>query len=765
MTGRFGGASTSTENRTYKRDRDGRFSSGGGGGGVRQALADAKDIDRLNAAAKAETRRITGRRYGIDIDMTGSDLQTAKEHAEGILRGLEKYPRANLAQVDVRQLADNVYAHANGNHIVFNSTFASSAGRKRYEDSLAESVKGWDEGLQTYGISDRKIAGFHTRNSGTPIAVGLHEFGHVVDIATTYRRSDSAVHEITRKLTEREQRKQTLPGTPINGSDDFVQRTVSTYARTNQTELIAEAFTDVMVNGSGASGLSKGIVGALDAEYNKMFPPANLLAILARTYTRDKQGRFSGHGGIRQSLQDAKTTEEVAAVLKSEVSGVLGHEVKVGLAGLDVDTARIHAEGVLRGAEAFPTAQLRLVKTYGPDSPFGHYGGMQPEAFAVTVGGRDIYFNTDYGHVEHYSREMDLATHLAGTPGDLTRVAVHEFGHVVNGTVPGANLAALQQAKQATGGGSRSALVRGEISKYASKNSSELFAEAFMDVVSKGDDASDLSHAIVAAAARGGGTSNRMAGPRNAAQDVDLSGLQAEFERQLDALLRRWTDITAAQRAQIVDQVRVAVTSNDLAALARLHVSTAEAAQTLTEAMAQIALDAARAMVNEAADQGVRIDPVASDTAPFMATATAVTALLAEGLTNSGGREALRLWSPSTSGEQVAAAVDEHLSGLSDTFVRDNLGGAMMAALTAGRTNTMLAAPSAAIYASEYMDRNTCKPCRRINGKWLGNSDDPDIVAKIEAVYPNGGYRDCLGGVRCRGTLISVYRPDQVLGP
>jgi hypothetical protein len=256
-----------------------------------------------------------------------------------------------------------------------------------------------------------------------------------------------------------------------------------------------------------------------------------------------------------------------------------------------------------------------------------------------------------------------------------------------------------------------------------------------------------------------------MAGPRNAAQDVDLSGLQAEFERQLDALLRRWTDITAAQRAQIVDQVRVAVTSNDLAALARLHVSTAEAAQTLTEAMAQIALDAARAMVNEAADQGVRIDPVASDTAPFMATATAVTALLAEGLTNSGGREALRLWSPSTSGEQVAAAVDEHLSGLSDTFVRDNLGGAMMAALTAGRTNTMLAAPSAAIYASEYMDRNTCKPCRRINGKWLGNSDDPDIVAKIEAVYPNGGYRDCLGGVRCRGTLISVYRPDQVLGP
>lgn len=248
------------------------------------------------------------------------------------------------------------------------------------------------------------------------------------------------------------------------------------------------------------------------------------------------------------------------------------------------------------------------------------------------------------------------------------------------------------------------------------------------------------------------------------ASDIDLSRLLAEFEKQLDALLRRWTDITADQRRQIVDQVRVAVTSNDLAALARLHVSTAAGAELLTEAMGQMALDAAKEVVHEASTQGVRIDPVASDRMGFHVVAEALTALLAEGLTNSGGREALRRWSPSTSGDDVAAAVQEHLESLSDAFLRDNLGGAMMSALTTGRVETMLAAPSAAIYASEWMDKRTCKPCRRINGKWIGNSDDPQIVAKIQAVYPNGGYKDCLGGVRCRGTVVSVYRPDQVAG-
>jgi hypothetical protein len=179
--------------------------------------------------------------------------------------------------------------------------------------------------------------------------------------------------------------------------------------------------------------------------------------------------------------------------------------------------------------------------------------------------------------------------------------------------------------------------------------------------------------------------------------------------------------------------------------------------------MTQMALNAAQHVVDEAAKQGVRIDPVAADTHRFAVTAVALAALLTAALTNSAGREALRLWSPSASGDDVSRAVRSHLESLSTSFVEAHLGGALHSAEQAGRMETMLAAPTAALYASEQMDgARTCAPCQKINGKWIGNSDDPGITAKIEAIYPNGGYVHCLGGVRCRGAVVSVFRPQQV---
>jgi hypothetical protein len=244
--------------------------------------------------------------------------------------------------------------------------------------------------------------------------------------------------------------------------------------------------------------------------------------------------------------------------------------------------------------------------------------------------------------------------------------------------------------------------------------------------------------------------------------DVDLSKVQRDWERQLDQLLAQWFTVTAKQRDQILDHVRSAINNNDLAALAALNVSSAEQANILTAAMTTMALNAAQHVTDEAARQGVRVDPVATDTNRFAATAVALSVLLTAALTNSAGREALRRWSPSTSGDDVARAVGEHLASLSTAFVEAHLGGALTAAQNTGRLETMLASPTAALYASEQMDSNTCSPCSKINGKWIGNTDDPDIVAKVEAIYPNGGYVHCLGGVRCRGAVVSVHRPEQV---
>lgn len=55
------------------------------------------------------------------------------------------------------------------------------------------------------------------------------------------------------------------------------------------------------------------------------------------------------------------------------------------------------------------------------------------------------------------------------------------------------------------------------------------------------------------------------------------------------------------------------------------------------------------------------------------------------------------------------------------------------------------------IYASEILDRNTCDPCSMIDGTEYSS------MAEARADYPNGTYRDCEGGSRCRGTLVFVW--------
>jgi hypothetical protein len=262
---------------------------------------------------------------------------------------------------------------------------------------------------------------------------------------------------------------------------------------------------------------------------------------------------------------------------------------------------------------------------------------------------------------------------------------------------------------------------------------------------------------------KGGGSVPRtMRRPRNVRnaidpRDIDLSGVQADFERHLEQILSEWSGITRRQVDQIIDQVKAAVSAGDLKRLAKLSVSTKDAEEALLDSMSSMALTAAQRVVDEAASQGANIDPVASDRKPFGLIAATAAGLLAGALANAAGREALRRWTPGMDAEDLSRGVRDHLESLSDSFTADNLGGALSHAETTGRMNTMMSGPSAALYASEVLDANTCGPCHQINGKWLGNSDEPGIEAKIAAIYPRG-YVGCLGRDRCRGQVVSIWR-------
>lgn len=99
--------------------------------------------------------------------------------------------------------------------------------------------------------------------------------------------------------------------------------------------------------------------------------------------------------------------------------------------------------------------------------------------------------------------------------------------------------------------------------------------------------------------------------------------------------------------------------------------------------------------------------------------------------------------------------VDELLEtgrNLSERRLEDRARQAANRTTDLGRTDASKVLPQAARwYASELLDRNTCGPCSLIDGR-----EYPSEAASL-VDYPAGRYRDCEGGVRCRGTRIIVW--------
>lgn len=217
--------------RTYKRDKDGQFASTGG---VRESLANAEDVEAIGTAAAAEAKRITGR--DISFDFAGSDPQIAREHAEGVLQGLERYPGTRLDRVGAygpgsrSTVAGNEDAYAvtiGGGSIYFNNRHAANPAQYRADLSGEPPLR--------------------SQIARDPRGVALHEFGHVVADGGAAGHAGAIVAE----------RAAAAAGDTVKL---HVAANISSYATASAAELGAEAFADVMLNGGNASRLSREIV-------------------------------------------------------------------------------------------------------------------------------------------------------------------------------------------------------------------------------------------------------------------------------------------------------------------------------------------------------------------------------------------------------------------------------------------------------------------------------------------------------------------------
>lgn len=244
------------------------------------------------------------------------------------------------------------------------------------------------------------------------------------------------------------------------------------------------------------------------------------------------------------------------------------------------------------------------------------------------------------------------------------------------------------------------------------------------------------------------------------APDHDLSQVDAQWKKAVAALTAAYlAQVIPAQRRQLTDQIRALVAAGDLALLAALKVDSTEGAQLLLAAMTDLAAAAAKQAAAEARQQGARtVTPQQLSQDALSAVAESTAAITAAQLALSAGGEATRLaGGDGADGRIVAAQVAAFLEELSTAYLTGRLAGALSAAQNEARIATFLSGPSADLYASEMLDGNTCQPCSKINGTFLGNTADAGIDAEIDAVYPGGGYVNCDGGDRCRGTVIADY--------
>lgn len=232
---------------------------------------------------------------------------------------------------------------------------------------------------------------------------------------------------------------------------------------------------------------------------------------------------------------------------------------------------------------------------------------------------------------------------------------------------------------------------------------------------------------------------------------TDYAAIDASLNAHVDTATQA---IRAAQAAQI-DELHDAIVSagGDLKNLSRLSASPVAESAILSamRATAEMGIDSA---ASEANRQGIvsPLRPTLDELeARLGARAVATDRFLASGISDAAVRHALRLSAPNASAADVAGQVKAHLKGLSDKYIRDQMNGALTQAMNDGRRATMNRNKPTRIYSSELLDDNTCENCTAIDGTEYSSVDDTFDD------YPTGGYFDCLGMERCRGTLVAVY--------
>ncbi len=235
---------------------------------------------------------------------------------------------------------------------------------------------------------------------------------------------------------------------------------------------------------------------------------------------------------------------------------------------------------------------------------------------------------------------------------------------------------------------------------------------------------------------------------------VDYELMDAQVQGRIDSLVATVKGLQADQ----VDELAAAIEAadGDLATLAEIQ-ATPVFADALETSMLEMAAQGVDQAIGEADRQGVKAAMPDLDTDGLVARANAVDTLLTRSISEAAARKAISLTAESgaVTPAEVATAVKDYLGELSTDYLQQQLSGATMQAMNTGRKAVMAENEPKSFYASELLDENACEECVAIDGTEYVSLED------AEADYPTGGYANCEGGPRCRGTLVAVYSDEE----
>lgn len=325
---------------------------------LRPSLTAASSTRRVEKAFTAEAERITGRR--VSVSFRGQDVQTAREHAEGLLRAAERFPDVKFHVAPDVRIASGTYAHTvEPNWIAFNLRFASPEGRQLYLDKLIASTR----------------SGFHLPGVDNPAGVAAHEFGHA--LAFQYGL-EAIARDVSRVIGDMASRAGVHPVV-------LVERTLGRYAAKHLQEAVGEAFSDVVMNGARATEMSKRIFAVMQAQYRAGPFPTTGFRTLPKA-TDSASARAAQRAAARARAAEIQTRAGIADVV-AEFDEVIYKQAgkpiatvqallrdRLSLAKLDDATRKVLQRAVDTGDLAKIRSALTRTRTKFALKPVGKAG-------------------------------------------------------------------------------------------------------------------------------------------------------------------------------------------------------------------------------------------------------------------------------------------------------------------------------------------------------------------------------------------------------